>query len=271
MKALEVPPRNLLAVYDDALSKVSKGLARFVERRSFDDVHDVRASIRRLDIAFALLPKTLRTDRLMKAYFRKLDRFYKLSTRATDLEVVRRELSALSRIADPDGASANQAREGRHLDREMQRLAKNILDRGPPPFRRLDISKSKLTRRWSRVMKETTRRMDKDYPDVVSDPAKVEELHRLRRDSRRLRYLLSFVEQSREVSDLGRLLIEVQDALGAIRDCDATIRLLGTSGRQTVNRRLSRRVRSKRAALYTEFVAVFPRKLEKHLPFVGLT
>lgn len=270
MKIYSVSPRDFLAIYDGALSNIRKGLARYVERRSFVDIHDVRAHIRRLDTAFALLPKPLRTERRMKAYFRKLDRFYKLNTETTDLEVVRRELSALRHIGDSARLLTGETQERNLLTRGALRLAMDLLSRGPPTIRRLDVSKGKLTKRWARVVMEVTRRMDEDYPKVISDADRVAELHRLRRDSRRLRYLLMFVKRSKEVSDLGRLFVEVQDALGAIRDCDATIRFLGASGNPRTYQRASRRESSKRATLYTEFVLKFARRLEERRPFVEL-
>ena len=270
MKTRQVSPRDFMEVYESSLSKTRTGLARCVERRSFEEIHDIRASIRRLDVAFALMPKPLRTSRQMKSYFRKLDRFYKLNTEATDLEVVRRELSALQGIGDSARTLAGEANEGELLTRQARRLAMDLLARRPPAIRRPDLSKDKLSKRWAGVAEEIARRMDEDYPNVISDATRVSELHRLRRDSRRLRYMLMFVKRSRDVSGLGRLLLEVQDALGAIRNCDATIRFLRASGNRRKYLLAERMVSSKRATLYKEFVARLARRLDERRPFTQI-
>jgi CHAD domain-containing protein len=101
-------------------------------------------------------------------------------------------------------------------------------------------------------------KINEAFPVVLSDSSKVEELHRLRKDCKKLRYILEMVppagrkKYERAVS-LALVLEELQDLLGAIRDSDITIEYLQGS-RSKIARELAAREAGNRDRLYRDLV-----------------
>jgi CHAD domain-containing protein len=114
-------------------------------------------------------------------------------------------------------------------------------------------------KRIDKVMLRLTERVGKVLPVVLSDSNKVEELHRLRKDFRKMRYVIEMVlagDRGRYVKKAARAtgrdiaLKELQALLGLIHDSDITIEYLRSRGnRQLLNREVANRMQ-----LYKKFV-----------------
>jgi hypothetical protein len=120
------------------------------------------------------------------------------------------------------------------------------------------IPAGKLESRIDRAAGKLGVKINEAFPVVLSDSSKVKELHRLRKDCKKLRYILEMVppagrkKYERAVS-LALALEELQDLLGAIRDSDITIEYLQGS-RTKVARELAAREAGNRDRLYRDLV-----------------
>ena len=86
---------------------------------------------------------------------------------------------------------------------------------------------------------------------VLKDEAKTEELHSLRKEAKKLRYLLELADESpRGLS----VLTAWQDSLGAIHDLDVAISYLGESRIAFEKDRALRELRRERHRRYLKFV-----------------
>ena len=210
------------------------------------NIHDVRTSVRRLDSTFSLLPKKVRTryrDRIEK--YRE---FLRASSRARDCDVIAGRVSTLG---DLDTAALQRKKKAELaratlLARPLKRL---------PPMRLVQDD-----RRIGKVARRLIERIGKELPAVLSDSGRVKELHRLRKDFRKLRYILETVpaaDRKRYMKKAARAagrdleLKELQALLGLIHDSDVTIEYL--HGRPEAGQILKKEIRS-REQLYQKFV-----------------
>jgi CHAD domain-containing protein len=140
---------------------------------------------------------------------------------------------------------------------EISQNAGEVLANSPPRIRIEDFSKKKLSARWTKVATRLNRRIVNSLPIVLSDANRVNELHALRRDIRKLRYLLTFAKKDKRISQLEDYLIKMQDVLGAIRDCDIAIRCLMVDHEARVLEEPLLREVAKREVFYRQFVSAY--------------
>ena len=95
----------------------------------------------------------------------------------------------------------------------------------------INKSEKKLKNRFNKVVSRFANTIEKNYPVVLSSPKRLAELHEMRKDCKKLRYLLELLpgstndkdEGKAKVSQLIEELEKVQDMLGTIHDYDTTI------------------------------------------------
>jgi CHAD domain-containing protein len=135
---------------------------------------------------------------------------------------------------------------------KARKLAAPARGLSPPRVRRQDLSRKKLTTRLRDRSKTLARKIAINDRGVAESGREVKELHRLRRDSRSLRYTIEFFEHSKDRSTLSQQLRSIQDSLGSVRDCDGALRLLLRCGASKSDPAFVR-LTSKRRAMYASF------------------
>ena len=96
---------------------------------------------------------------------------------------------------------------------------------------KINKSEKRLKKRFNNVVGKLANSIEKNYPVVLSSPQRLTELHEMRKDCKKLRYLLELLPVDTNGKDDGKdrisQLIEelenVQDMLGTIHDYDTTI------------------------------------------------
>jgi CHAD domain-containing protein len=210
------------------------------------NIHDVRTSIRRLDSTFSMLPKKVRTR--YRGRIEKYREFLRASSRARDCDVIAGRVSTLGDLdmADLQHKKKSELARATLLARSLKRLQ---------PMRPVQDD-----RRIGKVARRLIGRIGKELPAVLSDSSKVKELHRLRKDFRKLRYILETVQAADRKKYMKKAaraagrdleLKELQALLGLIHDSDVTIEYL--HGRPEAGQILKKEIRS-REQLYQKFV-----------------
>ncbi|MGI0016098.1 MAG: CHAD domain-containing protein [Nitrososphaera sp.] len=244
--------------FQKTLDRVNKRLVTFLkDPADAARIHNTRTSLRRLDAMFSLLPKKDR--RINDGQIRKCKKFFKLSSSLRDADVIRTKIAALS----PE-ARAMDVRLQRKRSAELLRVTK--MARVFKPLRmRVDVRPDKLESRIDKITEKLSKRIRKNLPIVLSDSHKVEELHKLRIDCKRLRYVLETLPpskakkyQKRVAESLGKsrnaiLLEELQDKLGDMHDSDITLRYLKRSKAKMAEELAAKEV-SIREQLYKKLV-----------------
>jgi CHAD domain-containing protein len=206
-----------------ALLKLASGLP---ERPSAGQIHDLRVSIRRLQTARRLLPKELREfpdskrfDLALKSTMRATSQLRDLDTLIETLEPHRRRL--------PEGTMLNLQNQRSDFAATSGEAAASLAQIPVPRLYASQIGGRKISKRLrkkARVQRRITRDLVKE---VVNDESKVAELHSLRKEIKKLRYLLELADRSpSEVVALTKW----QESLGAVHDLDVAVLYLGAKG-----------------------------------------
>lgn len=196
----------------EALFELSRKLTGQV---SPEDIHDLRVTTRRLQTLRKILPNAIRES----ASSRRLDSTLKALLKST------------SRIRDLDSLRATFKGEKVSLPTDLQlfmeesrktamtRAMASIKTFSKAPIQLFDagIGDKKLSRRLERRIEKRVPVINSLLSRALRDEQKVEELHSLRLEVKKLRYLLEMVDKKpRELVMLTRW----QESLGRIHDLD---------------------------------------------------
>ncbi|MGI0019246.1 MAG: CHAD domain-containing protein [Nitrososphaera sp.] len=215
--------RFLAAALEKNAGKVGGRLSAYLQNPDDgESVHDVRTSLRRLEAAFSLMPKKAR--RKNRAQIKAYKEFFRANSRVRDYDVIREKL---------EGAAA-----GLEKKRKVELLRALRLARAVQELPALDtrINNDKLDARVDRVASRLLSSIKKRLPAALADREEKEELHELRKDLKKLRYVLEILpagsRKDYEIKLAGLIkargpvtarLKELQDLTGSIHDCDIAI------------------------------------------------
>ena len=211
--------------YTETLSKAEKNVSEkvkaYLKDPSEENVHDLRTSIRKLIATMDILPKKIRRSKDSKIYLEGYERLLKANAKIRDIDIV---LSKLPSHGD-DAAFSKLATKLMHMRdsllKQARRAAASIKDGefSPKPD---DVSASTIQKRFKKTASSLAKKLKKRLQVVRKDPKNIDEIHKLREDSRRLRFTLE-MDNTAESSKLLLVLESWQEALGVIRDSDIFI------------------------------------------------
>ena len=222
-------------------------------------IHDVRTSLRRLDTFYSLLPKKLRKRN--RKLIEKCKSFFRANSKIRDLDIIRKKIAVLAKGA-PDASKLDlqlqrrrktELRQALRLAKALEKISSSLAIEGIPC--------SKIEKRMNKVIERLTIRIREMLPLVLSDDTKKEELHSLRKNCKKLRYVFevlpeSYIKKYGKKLDStigGKDLKETQEKLGLIHDSDITMDYLQNS-RQGLAKQLVNKETAERNNLYIEFV-----------------
>ena len=228
--------KALVSRFQKLHSKLGRRLESFI--RNPDDeknVHDIRTSIRRLDSMFALLDKKSRKSNMKKIV--QYREFFKSNSRVRDYDIIALRLAALS----PNSGRLAADLKRRRKSESDSMLAKAKALRNVGSITSKGSNAKELEKRAAKVVQKLCKKLGENLSIALEDSSKIEELHSLRKDFKRLRYILESLDSrsarkfSRQASAaLGlkldvKLLEQIQDMLGELHDSDITLEYLKAS------------------------------------------
>jgi CHAD domain-containing protein len=104
------------------------------------------------------------------------------------------------------------------------KIATSLRQLPVPYFTENDIVEKKLSRRYNKVVRRLSERMERNFPVVLTNMNKILELHEMRKDCKKLRYQLELMpdqndNNSRNDKENNKMITEledIQDMLGSI-------------------------------------------------------
>ena len=212
--------------YKEGLKKDDKALSKrvlaYLKDPNEKNVHDLRTVTRRVLAATQVLPKKIRNGKKVAEYAAKLEKLMKANAKTRDLDIVMGKVAKGSRSNEHTALLKSLERlRGSSLEPGL-RLAKSL---GPDldfPVKSKDVSESDLEKRFEKVSVKYATRIEERLPKVVGSPDEKKELHLLREDVRKLRYILDLGDQKLLENQL-ETLRAWQDVLGLIHDSDIFI------------------------------------------------
>jgi CHAD domain-containing protein len=229
-----------------------------------ENVHDVRTSFRRLEASFALMPKKLRRRNRRQIDAHK--QFFRANSRVRDYDIIKGRIAArakgdlLARLA-AGLEKKRKAEAGKAV--QVASLVSAL-----PAANLKGLKDGELESRMDEVAGRLLRKVEEGLPTVVKDRRNVEELHQLRKDLKKLRYVLEIMPagtkkpyEKKVLKILGgkkaeEKLKELQDALGTIHDIDITVQYLESLRTKTAAP-LVKAEMAERDTLFTKFARDF--------------
>src|SRR5919106_1996210 len=255
------------------IQRVSNKLDDYIKEPNEENIHDIRKAIRRLEASYRSLPsKKIRKKRAIREYTEYSKKLFSINSQIRDSDIINEKLS---NVGNPDQQDILKSIEGSLSKQRTAKLNEAIsfaLElrklRVPKLTRKIKISNRRSKKRFNKVISKFVTRIEHNLPIVVNNNQKVTELHELRKDCKKLRYLVELLpdnsgkDQRREMDDYLPKLIEmlekVQDILGIIHDYDTIIVYLNrrkrTKGRVTLIHSLLSNINRERQNKYQEFV-----------------
>ena len=94
-------------------------------------------------------------------------------------------------------------------------------------YTKAEICQKKLQQRFNKVVTKLIHRIELNFPIIITNSNKIEELHEMRKNCKKLRYMLELLPDDRK--EVPKTIIELeklQDMLGSIHDNDIVIAYL---------------------------------------------
>lgn len=189
------------------------------------NIHDLRIAIRRFNSAFALLPKKIRKNSRTLNYLSLCKNLFKVNTEIRDYDIICKKLEKYSNNPISLG-SISSLKQNRSLKIEEAKKAAIKLQKFKLPTSQVNFSKQKLQKRFYNVISKLDRRIEITLPVAIGDEKKIDELHRLRKDFKKMRYTLELAGKNKRISKFIDNLKNIQDVLGEIHDSDIMINYL---------------------------------------------
>ena len=222
-----ISSKSFVKKFQQNKQRVEKRVNDYLVNPTEESIHDVRTSIRRLDASFKLLPKKIRNSYDIRNYHDQYRQLFKINSEIRDIDIIYGRLIKYSSESIPNYRGYLQklksTRDKKYKD--ARKIASRLSDNLLPQITEDDISDNKLQLRYNKVVNKSSNRIEELFPVVIADSKKEKELHELRKDSKKLRYLLEILpsKNNGNLSNISDHLEEVQNILGAIRDIDITI------------------------------------------------
>lgn len=255
------------------IQRVSNKLDDYIKEPNEENIHDIRKAVRRLEASYRSLPsKKVRKKRVIREYVKYSKQLFKINSQIRDFDIIGEKLSSDAKPAQQDVIKSIEGSLFKQRKTKLNEAISFALElrklRVPKLTKKIKISNKRSKKRFSKVIGRFATRIEQNLPIVANDNEKITELHELRKDCKKLRYLLELLpdnnhqdqrsEKDDYVSELMEKLENVQDILGIIHDHDTTIAYLkrhkGTRTRSTQIHSILKRISLERQNKYKEFV-----------------
>ena len=243
---------RFLDEYERLTEKVSRCLRDYLGQPGTTQTQGLRASVRRLDAAIKVLPRRTRKSKGLKRCHERCRDLLRETSRIRDIDIIAARVA--ERSSDPTVSLilSNLKEEREEFVDNSTKAAWNLLEHHPPKIGRRDIPR--FARRVETVLQELDAEITSELHACVTDETKVEELHSLRKDCKRLRYTLELLPSLGQRAPLIGLLRSWQDVLGEIRDIDVIVDYLSKAKQTRAVRSIIAAERAHRHARYVAFV-----------------
>ena len=227
-------------------------LAKYLHDPTKENIHHMRTSLRRLEATYRSSSRGILKKKNVKAFVHRGKKLFKINSRIRDIDVILEKLTNEGKMGDLEleliESSLKHERQDKLKEARIAafRLEKIIVSNiyGPNMINRKFKYKSR--KRILKIIRKLKTNIDSQIPAVISDKSKVLELHQVRKDTKKLRYVIELLLISKEYEgkdnrirqtdivnpinkDIRQILAyleKLQDILGDIHDYDITLEYL---------------------------------------------
>lgn len=204
--------------------RLNRKTDHYINDPNENNIHDIRTSIRRFNAAVSTLPRKYREEPLLLEYSKIANKLFKVNSEIRDSDIILTKLEKFS-LSPQRNIVTDTLKQTRQAKLENAKtMAQNLKNLNSNMINGIGVTENELQKRYSKILSKLISRIDDVFPIVLTNPLKLEELHELRKDCKKIRYMLELVKKDdKNAASLRRILEKVQDILGSIHDSDATI------------------------------------------------
>jgi len=226
------------------IQRVNNRLDDYLKNPNEEQIHDIRTSIRRLLSTYQALPKAIRNKNELEEFVAISKELFSVNNKVRDCDII---IELVSKYTEDTASSKHEQQRRLHssqalanISKSLQTVRKRKLTEAKSiavKLRKLTIpklnadkinkSEKKPKKRFNSVVGRFASSIEKNYPVLLSSSKRSAELHEMRKDCKKLRYLLELLPNGTigkdKVSQLIEELENVQNMLGTIHDYDTTI------------------------------------------------
>ena len=204
--------------------RLSRKTDHYINDPNEKNIHDIRTSIRRFNAAVSTLPRKYREEPLLLEYSKIANKLFKLNSEIRDSDIILIKLEKFSSSPQRNMVTDTLKQTRQAKLENAKTIAQTLKNLNSNMINGIGVTENELQKRYSKILSKLISRIDDVFPIVLTNPLKLEELHELRKDCKKIRYMLELVEKDdKNAASLIRILEKVQDILGSIHDSDATI------------------------------------------------
>lgn len=262
MNAFSISSKPFITKLQENTQRVDKRVNDYLADSNEGNIHDIRTAVRKLDASFRSLPKKVRKKNRLDNYATISKQLFKINSQIRDYDIIYGKLEKYS--SEPVYTELTDSLKKRRVVklRKARNTALSLRKLTLPNINEDDIPDRKLQQRFNKVVSRFGDRIELNFPVVISNISKTRQLHEMRKDCKKLRYLLELLpNQNKEISKTITELEEIQDMLGSIHDDDIVIAYLRRLKRpKTIHHILDEEI-AERNKKYEEFVQFCKRNL----------
>src|SRR6185437_10742945 len=262
MNALSISAKSFVKTLQKNMQRVDRRVDGYLANSNEGNIHDVRTAIRRVDASFMSLPKNVRKKNRAYNYTTVSKRLFKINSQVRDYDIIYGKLEKYS--SEPVYIELTESLKKRRDAklRKARNIALSLRKLPLPKIDEDDIPDKNLQRRFNKVVSKYSDRIELNFPVVLTNASKIGQLHQMRKDCKKLRYLLELLtDQNKETGRMISELEEVQDMLGSIHDDDIMITYLKRVRRPKAVHHILDDEMAERNKKYEEFVQFCKRNL----------
>jgi CHAD domain-containing protein len=219
---LKINKKSYLLTFEKILNNFCQNIQDYIKNPNDENIHDVRITVRRLQAAYRVLPKNSRSMPKIRGFLKQSIAFFKLNTKIRDFDIICQKMEAEYQVKTRELVAALRNSRIENL-RSATKLAKKILYLKTPKISSSILKEPKLNKRYLKILHEIKLDIQKNTINALMDERKIEELHMLRKNYKKLRYSLELAENKKKTTLVLKSLREIQDILGEIHDNDIII------------------------------------------------
>jgi CHAD domain-containing protein len=252
------------AKYAGTRKTLTRRLKAYLKNPNPENVRTLRIAMRRMKLSTELLPKRMRKTKATRAFVTALDEASKANAKVRDLDIVLSKISTYKPEANIEDriTKVKDTRESQLQAARRQTVA--LQKQRIPRMREKDLSVPKIQKRLNKTTNQLITAINGRLPLVMQDSNNIKDLHLLRMDCRRLRYLAELFRSKKTARLLSRLR-SWQSLLGFIHDSDVTIDYLKNLGEAPEMKPILNDLTTHRMQNYEKFSSI-----AKQIPPVSL-
>jgi len=186
------------------IKRVYTKLDKYLENPTEENIHHMRTSLRRLQATYQSSPKQIRKKKKITEFASTGKRLFKINSNIRDSDIILEKLAKEGKMSEQQlEYYENPLVQNREKQLEEARIIASDLREivVPSLYDKNKTDKNfegNSTKRLAKISRKLKNRIETRIPIVIGDDSKITELHELRKDSKKLRYLIELVINKEE-------------------------------------------------------------------------